>query len=112
MLFTNIFALAFATLVAAETAEVQHEARDNYAATLYSQPNFHGASRRVDRGRCYDLGRPLRGDVQSIRVDRGDDCFLYEGERCNGRRTRYANSERRVRDRRVRSVRCVRDRRH
>lgn len=51
MLFTNIFALAFATLVAAETAEVQHEARDNYAvSTAMTFQDFPVDTR--DRPRC------------------------------------------------------------
>ncbi|KJZ75296.1 hypothetical protein HIM_05222 [Hirsutella minnesotensis 3608] len=114
MLVTTVFALAFAALVAAEGAEVEHEheARAPYAATLYSQPNFRGHSRRIDTGRCYDLRGPLRNDVQSIRVDRGDDCYLYERDNCHGRSSKYPSSDRHIRSRRVRSVRCVRERRH
>ncbi|KAM4065300.1 hypothetical protein HRG_004371 [Hirsutella rhossiliensis] len=77
MLVTKIFALALATLVAAESAEVQHEARDNNAATLYKQRDFRGASRRVDNGRCTNLKGPLRDNVHSIRVERRSDCYLY-----------------------------------
>ncbi|PHH78222.1 hypothetical protein CDD80_7176 [Ophiocordyceps camponoti-rufipedis] len=91
MLLTRIFALTFAALAAAEPVDTEkqsvNEAQFNFLGTIYNEPNFQGTFYTIysdQRGRCINLYRPLRADIQSIRIDsrQCDDCTLFEFVHC------------------------------
>ncbi|PFH59348.1 hypothetical protein XA68_12477 [Ophiocordyceps unilateralis] len=108
MLFTKFAALAFAALATAEPMESEHqnvnEARAPFLGTLYSQPNYKGTFYTIydgQRGKCINLRRPLREDVQSIRIDRRghDECVLYDNLNCRGYARSYRSNDRNIRAR-------------
>ncbi|KJZ74379.1 hypothetical protein HIM_06189 [Hirsutella minnesotensis 3608] len=76
MRVTGVIAALFATLAAAESADVQRE--EFFAAgIIYRQPNFRGQSRVLEVGRCVDLRGPLYDNVRSIRVSGNIECSIF-----------------------------------
>ncbi|PHH66185.1 hypothetical protein CDD81_248 [Ophiocordyceps australis] len=103
MHITKVLALAFASsALAADTAA-------SYLGIAYSQPQYRGYSQTIgnhEAGRCVNLDRGVRNDVESVRVSRGVRCTYWNDQYCRGHSDSYQQDDGYVRGKKYDSVRC------
>ncbi|OAQ58311.1 hypothetical protein VFPPC_14941 [Pochonia chlamydosporia 170] len=118
MRFAPLVTVAFAALGGATAAPEEHQeqARADYLAIIFGQPNFRGSSKTISDGesnRCIALQGNLRENVQSILIDRQDRdfCYLYKFRDCGGPSRKFDLNERKISPSNWSYIKCIRGRR-